>query len=167
MTSSNSRLHRFILPQWNRRFLIRLVIVALCAFMVFKYVLIPYRVHGHSMAPTYQDGDVNFGFTLRYAFSPLQRHDVVLVRMAGTQVMLLKRVVGLEGETVAFENGHLLVNGKPVDEPYVIGGCDWQLPPRVVESGHVYVVGDNRRVPMDRHYFGRTPVSRIAGAPLW
>lgn len=163
----DSRLRRFLLPRTDRRFLLRLIIVAVCAYVLFKFVLIPFQVRGRSMAPTYENGDINFGLTPRYAFDAPERHDIVLVRMAGTEVMLLKRIVGLAGETVAFENGTLMVDGRPLAEPYTVGKCDWQLPPRTVKAGHVYVVGDNRRVSMDRHYFGQTPISRIAGAPLW
>ncbi|MGM0454036.1 MAG: signal peptidase I [Thermodesulfobacteriota bacterium] len=167
MPDSNSRLTRFLLPRTDRRYLLRLLLVALCAFVIFKFILIPFRVQGVSMAPTYHHGDFNFGFTLHYTFTPLKRHDIVLIRMAGREVMLLKRVVGLAGETVAFKNGTLIVDGRPIDEPYVKGEWDWTLSPRTVEGGHVYVVGDNRRVSMDRHDFGQTPVSRIEGAPLW
>jgi signal peptidase I len=119
------------------------------------------------MVPTYNNGDVNFCFTLKYLFSPPKKNDIVTVRFAGTRVMLLKRVIALEGETVAFENGYLLINGTKIPEPYVAKRQKWNLPPRVVKKDHVYVIGDNRNVPMDRHHFGQTPVNRIVGVPLW
>jgi signal peptidase I len=81
--------------------------------------------------------------------------------------MLLKRILAVEGETLEFRRGQLYINGKPVPEPYVAMPYDWNLGPRTVDSGHVYVVGDNRRVPMLTHAFGQTPISRILGTPLW
>jgi len=163
----NQHIRNFLFPSVNRRFLIRAVLVAALAFILFKFILIPFRINGRSMAPTYADGALNFCNTLSYAFSPPERFDIVAVRLAGRSVMLLKRVVGLAGETVAFKNGRLYINGEQTQEPYVAVAYDWTLAPRRVKPEHVYVVGDNRRVPMGQHHFGQTPVNRIVGAPLW
>jgi signal peptidase I len=81
--------------------------------------------------------------------------------------MLLKRVVALEGDVVEFRAGRLFVNSRPAQEPYVHDPSAWDLPPRTVARGHVYVVGDNRRVPMHVHQFGQTAIDRIIGGPLW
>ena len=81
--------------------------------------------------------------------------------------MLLKRVVGLEGDTVEFRSGELFINQEKLSEPYVTYSCNWTLPPRKVKKGYLYVVGDNRNVPIHTHDFGQTPIKRILGAPLW
>jgi signal peptidase I len=119
------------------------------------------------MEPRYHDGEFNFCWRLRYAFSQPGRGDVVVVRLAGKKVMLLKRAVALAGDEVEFREGRLFVNGRQVEEPYVRYPCDWELPPRRVEVGHVYLIGDNRSMPMEQHQFGQTSVNRIVGAPLW
>jgi signal peptidase I len=119
------------------------------------------------MEPTYRDGSFNFCFRLRYFFSEPQRRDVVTIRLAGESIMLLKRVVGLAGDVVAFKGGRLFVNQKPVKEPYLVYPSNWNLPQRTVKPGYVYVVGDNRSVPIEMHQFGQTPVKRIVGGPLW
>lgn len=75
----------------------------------------------------------------------------------------MKRIVALEGETVEFRNGQLLIDGIEIDEPYVKNHASWQLPPRRVKPGHVYVVGDNRGTPMSRHRFGEVSAKRIVG----
>lgn len=165
MTAGTIR--RFLFPRPDRRYLVRVLIVALTAFVIFKFVLIPFRISGDSMWPTYRNGGMNFCFTLAFLFSDPVRADVVTIRLAGNRAMLLKRIVALENDTVEFRDGRLLVNQQVVPEPYVSGPCDWNLPPRTVKPGHVYVVGDNRSVPMDRHHFGQTPVERIVGEPLW
>jgi signal peptidase I len=167
MPEINASIRNFLFPQINRKFLIRVMIVAVSAFLIFKFLLIPFRVKGHSMAPTYNNGEMNFCWTLRYMFSPPGRHDIVTVRYAGTRVMLLKRVIAVEGETVEFIRGQLFVNGREIREPYVAGKYNWDLPPRHVKPRHVYVAGDNRQVPMETHDFGQTDVNRIIGAPLW
>ena len=119
------------------------------------------------MEPTYHTGDVNFCWRPTYLFSNPKHHDIVAVRFAGQKIMLLKRVVALEGETVEFLNGELFINGKKLHEPYVTYPCNWNLPPRTVKKEHVYVVGDNRNVPIQKHDFGQTQLNRIIGALLW
>ncbi len=81
--------------------------------------------------------------------------------------MLLKRVVALEGETVEFRDGKLFVNGGEIDEPYVRGPYHWNLAPRQVGQDRVYVVGDNRSMPVKSHTFGQVSRQRILGRPLW
>ena len=56
--------------------------------------------------------------------------------------MLLKRVIGLEGEQVAFQAGQLFINGQKVSEPHVQTVYHGNLLPRTVEKGNVYLVGD-------------------------
>jgi signal peptidase I len=68
---------------------------------------------------------------------------------------------------VAFRNGDLFVDGRKVAEPWVAQKSDWNLASRTVKPGHVYVVGDNRSVPIENHQFGQTPTNRIVGVPLW
>lgn len=119
------------------------------------------------MEPTYQDGQFNFCWRFRHAFSQPRKGDIVVVRLAGKKIMLLKRVVALGGEEVEFREGELLVNGREVEEPYVCYPCGWNLSPRRVERGHVYLIGDNRSMPMEQHQFGQTPLNRIVGSPLW
>jgi signal peptidase I len=119
------------------------------------------------MEPTYRDGSINFCWKLRYLFSEAKRCDVVAVRFAGNKVMLLKRVVAVAGEGIEFRNGKLFVDGKEMDEPYVRYPCNWNLPLRKVEKDCVYVVGDNRNMPIENHLFGQAPMKRIIGGPLW
>ncbi len=146
---------------------VRIVLISLAAWLIFSYVLIPLRIQGRSMEPTYHDGGFSFCWRQRYLFSPPSPGDVVAIRFAGRHVMLLKRVVALAGDVVEFRNGILYVNDQQVDEPYVRFRSDWNLPPRTVGAGRVYVVGDNRGVPMKQHYFGQAELDRVIGGVLW
>ncbi len=118
------------------------------------------------MVPTYLDGSFALCWRLQYLFSPPKRGDVVTVRFAGKNVMLLKRIVGLAGDTVSFRNGQLYINKNPVAEPYVINNSKWQLAERIVKPGYVYVVGDNRDTPMQQHKFGQVNSKRIIGGVI-
>jgi signal peptidase I len=119
------------------------------------------------MEPIYRDRGFIFCWRPAFFFRDPKRHDVVLVRYAGRKVMLLKRVAALEGEWLEFRNGKLFINGKKLDEPYVHYPSNWNLKPRLIEKDAVYVLGDNRSVPVGDHYFGQTSIKRIVGAPLW
>lgn len=159
-------LRNFLFPRLNRRFFIRLTLVAAVTWFACTRVLVPMRIHGISMEPTYHDGDFGICWRLRYLFHPPQRGDIVAVRFAGPSAVLLKRVVALAGDEVAFRGGTLYVNGIAQDEPYTAKPCDWELPPRRVESGKVYVVGDNRSLPIEDHVFGQTETKRVIGTIL-
>ena len=163
----NKRIRRFFFPAVTPRFLIRVSVVALVAYLFFGHICTPLRIKGSSMEPTYRDGGVNLCWKWRALFSKPKRHEVVAVRLAGNKVMLLKRVVALEGERVEFRQGKLLINEKEIEEPYVQYPCHWNLPPRQVEKDHVYVVGDNRNMPIENHLFGQASMKRIVGVPLW
>lgn len=167
MSIKTSWLRRFLLPDLNGRFVLRLLLVTVTAVIVFTLALVPLRIEGRSMEPTYGDGGFNFGWRGRYLFSKPERGDVVVIRFTGRRVMLLKRIIGLAGDTVEFRNGELFVNGSKVEEPYVRTPSDWNLAPRSVGPGKVYVVGDNRGVPIDRHHFGLVEQERIVGGVVW
>lgn len=162
-----ARLKSFFFPAITPAFVLRLMAVAAAAAVLFGFVLTPFRIHGQSMAPTYRDGAVNFCNRLRFLWTPPQPGDVVAIRMAGDRLVLLKRVVAVEGDVVEFRAGRLFVNQQAIHEPYVLAPHPWTLPPRWVKPGHVYVVGDNRRVPLHVHLFGQTPLDRVLGGPLW
>ena len=165
--SLNQKIRQFFFPPLTTKFLIRVSLVALSAYLFFTYVCIPLRVEGRSMEPTYPHGSFNFCCRFWYLLAKPKRHDVVAVRFAGNRVMLFKRVVAVEGEEVEFRDGKLFVDGKQMDEPYVRYSCDWNLPPRRVEKDHVYVVGDNRSMALENHVFGQAVIDRIVGAAVW
>lgn len=156
----------FLLPKLNRKYLVRVFLVAFFAWLVFGYLLLPLRIQGRSMEPTYRDGSFAFCWRLQYLFTEPRRYDVVAVRFAGRKVMLLKRIVALPGETVAFRNGVLQVNGSPLAEPYLRYPSDWELEEREVKEGYVYIIGDNRATAMQGHRFGQVRISRIVGGVL-
>jgi signal peptidase I len=163
----DSRLRAFLLPSITPGFVLRALSVAAATYIFFGLVCTPFLIRGKSMEPTYWDGGFNFIWKPKYWFSEPSRGDVVAVRLAGDRVVYLKRIVALAGDKVEFREGTLMVNGSPLDEPYVQGPCTWNLPEREVEGGQVYVVGDNRAMPMEGHDFGQTSSRRLVGGPLW
>jgi signal peptidase I len=149
-------------PKWT---LIRIVILVTAVTVLRAYVLLPIRVKGPSMLPTYKEGGINFVNRLAYLHSEPSRGDVVAIRLAGTSIMYMKRIVGLPGETVEFRSGSIYVNGKILKEPYA-SECNWNSPPKPLPAGWYYVVGDNRSMPEAFHEEGKTSRNRIVGKIL-
>jgi signal peptidase I len=149
-----------------RATLARIAVLVVTCFVVFKFILLPIRIEGISMLPTYQDRSVNFVNRLAYLWHGPQRGDVVSIRLAGVHIMFMKRIVGLPGETIAFVNGRVLINDKLLDEPYEKLPCDWNYSPVKLGPDEFFVVGDNRSMPRQYHEFGKTPRYRIIGKLL-
>jgi signal peptidase I len=149
-----------------KRTLVRLVILVVLSFIVFGFVLVPIRVKGISMMPTYKENRVNFVNRLAYSRHEPQRGDVVAIRTTGMHIMYLKRIVGLPGESVAFHQGHAFINGKVLNEPYVKLFCDWELPPETLGLGEYFCVGDNRSMTPGEHFMFKAPRTRIVGKVL-
>ncbi len=150
-----------------KRTLARLGVLVLLAFVTFKYVLIPVKVTGLSMEPTYHDGTVNFINRLAYLRQPPEHGDVVGIRLqAGAKVMLLKRIVALPGESISFSNGYVCLDGVPQPEPYLKLSCGWNVPPRTLGPGEYYFVGDNRSMDPKAHTQGIAGRERIEGRAL-
>ena len=103
---------RALIGRSPRLTLLRVVIWIVAIFAIRTYALLPIRVEGVSMLPTYKENRINFVNCLAYAFHPPQRGDVVAIRYAGRSIMLCIRIVGLPDEVVAFHNGHIEINGR-------------------------------------------------------
>jgi signal peptidase I len=150
--------------------LIRALILAILCVLGYKATLLHIRVEGISMLPTYQDGSKHFVNRLAYIRHGPQRGDVVGIRfnpsIARPSVMYLKRIIGLPGETVAFVNGKVLINGEVLDEPYEKNGCDWNLPPVKLGPNEYFVVGDNRSMPPQFHELGKAERDQIIGKAI-
>lgn len=143
--------------------LLRVVVILALAFVVFGYVLLPVRGEGPSMSPAIEDGDLVFVNRLGYWRSPPRRGDIVAVRLAGPRVVYVKRVVALPGEQVRIDQGTVFVNGAPLEEPYVVGRRPWTAGTTTLEDDQYLVIGDNRRMPMGSHAFGKVRRARILG----
>jgi signal peptidase I len=146
---------------------IRLAVLVVASFVLFRWVLLPVRTYGDSMLPTYQSASFHIVNRAAYFWNPPERGDVVGVRLAGWRVMYVKRIVGLPGEQVAFHEGTLLVDGRAIIEPYVQRPSNWTTTEVRLGEDEFFVVGDNRSMPMDQHEFGRVKRERIAGPLLF
>ena len=127
-----------------------------------------YVVRGHSMSPTFSEGDrliVRRPPRRSFAFT---RGDVVVVReRSDGDRRHLKRLIGFPREKIRQSDGVLLLNDLPLDEDYLGGlpaviGLDditWNL-----ENGEFFLLGDNRARSTDSRQLGPVKLDDIVGA---
>src|SRR6476659_3880219 len=135
------------------------VVVAISsALLVRAYVLQQFAVEGTSMLSTLHPSDRVLVNKLSYRLHDPRRGDVVVLKRIESNAQerdLIKRVVGLPGETVEYRSCQLFVNGALIKEPYLdpqivsANHCGADQPPVVVEPKHVFVMGDNRGCSLD------------------
>ena len=123
------------------------------------------RVEGQSMEPNLHTDQRLVVEKLSYRFHPPSRFDVVVLRVSSQgDELLIKRVIGLPGETVEFRDGSVYIDGQQLDEPYVSQTTRSGRSGRVVVPPlHVFVMGDNRSHSNDSRSFGPVPIENIIG----
>jgi len=122
------------------------------------------RVEGQSMEPNLHNNERLIIEKISYYFHPPQRDDIIVLRLPNRHSdPLIKRVIGLPGETVEVRNGQVYINGQVLNEPYLDQNTYPGMPPKVVPPNEVFVLGDNRGASNDSRAFGFVPYSDIVG----
>src|SRR5208337_4419388 len=115
-TQSGPRRRFFETRYWLRD----LILSILLAFIVIVFLYQPVQVEGTSMMPRLENHERIFINKFLYRFRPIERGDVVVFKYPlDPSKSYIKRVIGLPGDKVSIRDGHVLVNGKPLSEPYV------------------------------------------------
>jgi signal peptidase I len=76
---------------------------------------------------------------------------------------LVKRVIGLPGETVEVRSGRVLIDGRPIAEPYLAAPGTYSMPARRLGPGEYFVLGDSRDASNDSHVWGPAPRDQFLG----
>ena len=142
------------------------VIVALVlALLLRAFVFLFAMVDGPSMQPTLESGERVLVTRYTYAFSPIQRGDVIVCRFDHPNFpdYYVKRVVALSGETIRITDGVVYINGSPLAEDYTLSPAASDFPETLVPEGCVFVLGDNRNNSTDSRKVGSIRENRIIG----
>jgi signal peptidase I len=164
--------------RWVVEWLAVLIVAGVLALGVRSYVAQMFYIPSGSMLPTLQVGDRIVVDKLSYRLHGVDRGDVVVFRKPPLEQAdyadLVKRVVGLPGDTLSSVGGRLYVNGRALSEPWLPRPLPLTSPsplpegfslnrPYTVPAGEYFVMGDNRTDSEDSRYFGPIPQSLIVG----
>lgn len=136
---------------WIRDIVIAIIIAAII-LAFFK----PIIVQQESMQPNFYSGDYVITSRQSYRlFGEPQRGDIIVFKSdlyddSGKQKNLIKRIIGLPGDTVEIKEGDVYINGELLQEEYVAEqGLSGEMEAVTVPAGRLFVMGDNRGVSLD------------------
>jgi len=141
----------------------------LTALLIKTFLLQAFYIPSDSMVPTLVQRDRVLVNKLSYHFHDVHRGDIVVFERPPGEVDprikdLIKRVTGLPGETIEGRDGHLLINGRVLEESYLPKGVQTSdFGPITVPKGRYFVMGDNRGNSKDSRVFGPISKSLIVG----
>ena len=157
------------------RFLAVIVAIVLCVAILFTQIFLGVQVIGSSMEPTLYEGDYLFVDTT----ASIHRGDIVVVEAdmqdnihdETVYEWIVKRVIGLPGDTLYAQNGILYrredgeAEFSVVEEPYLDEADGWRgnIPQITVPDGQVYLLGDHRSVSLDSREHGPQPLAQVVG----
>ncbi len=131
-------------------------------FLVVNALIGRFRIEQVSMEPNLYDGEYVIVDKVSYALRQPQRGEIVVLKRTG-QPDLIKRIVGLPGETLEVHDAQVFINGQPLTEPYIRGPIAQTTPPQQIEPGYYFVMGDNRNNSSDSRAFGAISREDIVG----
>jgi signal peptidase I len=141
---------------------VQVLIVSLAIFIVFHlFIVSPHTIEGPSMEPNFCRGDVILADKLTPLFRGYTYGDVIIFKKNDNEDYI-KRIIGLGGDRIKIEEGKVYRNGELLNESYLPVNRLTELPSGakmvegeeyIVPSGHLFVLGDNRRQSADSRFF--------------
>jgi len=139
------------------------VLAYIISFFVTQYLIASIPILGQSMEPNIHEGDR----VIVYRLAEVERGDVVIFYSDFDSKYLVKRVIGLAGDTieVKYEDGsnYVFRNGEKLTEPYINESIDYTQDAVVIGDGQFYYLGDNRNHSADSHYGNLGDMEQIVG----
>lgn len=149
---------------------IKSIVIAIAVALFIKtFIFNSTYVLGNSMYPTLQEKDRLFAVKVPLYFKGPSRGDVIVLEAPDNEKKdYIKRVIGLEGDTIEIFGGRVYLNGGLLEEEYLEKDAYtsiYDIDTWVVPSGEVFVLGDNRKegASKDSRYFGCVPLDSIKG----
>ncbi|MGI5848953.1 MAG: signal peptidase I [Christensenellales bacterium] len=131
-----------------------ILIALLLRFFVFEFI----RVDGPSMEPTLFTDEYVFMEKVTYWFSTPQRGDIIICSFPDRTDTYVKRIIGIEGDTIQIDGGVLYINGI-ANYDYFADIMYTDMAPIIVPENHIFVMGDNRNRSMDSSSSSVGPLS--------
>lgn len=140
--------------------LIPYVVIILAVILIRTFIITPVQVEGRSMTPTLEDNQI---LLLSKYKKNYKRFDIVVIDDGNEK--LIKRIIGLPGETLEVKGNKLYINGKYVKEDFEHDDTkDFVYnDKKEIPEGYYFVMGDNRDNSMDSRVFGAFSKDQILG----
>ena len=141
----------------------------LIALIIKTFLFQAFYIPSASMDPTLKVHDRVLVNKLSYHLHPVHRGDIIVFKAPPQERTaqikdLVKRVVGLPGDTIQARDGQVYINDRLLKEPYLPKGTRTEdLPRKLVPAGHYFMMGDNRGASSDSRVFGPITRSSIIG----
>ena len=142
------------------KLLIVIVVFAAVLFFLLALTIKPFRVADDTMNPTFSNGQKIVVTMLAYVKSSPKREDIIIV---GSDKPMIRRVIGLPGETVEIRKGKVYINDQLLNEPYLGNVQDYDFDQKAgqIDPTHYLVLADNRTTA----YYRGTKISTLAWVP--
>lgn len=158
-----NKLREYALFVWE---VVKVVVISLVIIVPIRtYLIQPFYVRGASMEPNFHNFEYLIIDEIGYRFNAPQRGDVVVLRNDDNP-SLIKRIIGLPGETVEIRDGQVLINGEVLNESAYLPETTNTTPKRnpvQLSEDEYYVLGDNRPESLDSRFFGPKHFDEIIG----
>ena len=130
--------------------------------LIRSFIATPVRVDGDSMNKTFKNGDI----LILYKLSKINRFDVIVLHEEKNNEKIIKRVIGMPGDTVAIKDGEIYINDEKIDDEYAYGmTSDYDR--ITLKSDEYFILGDNRLISKDSRYFGPIKEKEIKGKVIF
>jgi signal peptidase I len=140
------------------------VILAVVIFFALQFTVQNFVVIGASMQPSFSEGERVVASKLAYKLHEPERGDVIIFLPPNNmEDDLIKRIIGLPGETVEVKDGVVYVDGLPLLEPYIKQPPSYRYSVEIVPEDEYWVLGDNRNNSNDSHTGWTVPREDIIG----
>jgi signal peptidase I len=153
--------------------LIQTLVIAGAIFVViYAFLFRPYQVNGHSMDPTFQNGEYVLTNLISLRFGPLHRGDIIVfVAPPDKEKDYIKRIIGVPGDRLKITDGEVFLNGNKLDQTTFLssdvrtngGAFLGESDEVVVPDEQYFVMGDNRSFSSDSREWGFVTRKAVIG----
>ena len=134
------------------------ILIILVIVMLRTFVITPVRVDGSSMKNTLQNGDI----LLLFKMGKIDYQDIIVLKEEKDDEIIIKRVIGMPGDTVLIKDNKIYINDKVIDDFHAYGETS-DYSKITLGSDEYFILGDNRLVSKDSRYFGPVKEKDIKG----
>lgn len=134
------------------------VVIVIVVIFIRTFIVTPVKVNGTSMYPTLEGNEI----MLLNKLGTIERFDIVVLKLDGENDNLIKRIIGLPGETVEIKDNKIYINDELLEDPYGFG-ITYNIDKVTLSNDEYFILGDNRQVSLDSRVFGTIKKSEIKG----